>query len=163
LDLNAAKDPNFALKGTTLRVYMHMFHKGKDEPSGIREIQRALNFSSPTLAKYHLEKLQELGLVKQNEDGSYSLVKEVKVDVLEPFVKLGSFIIPRLIGYAVTISILFAYFVVSVLPSGNLAFIEFYAVVIGRDSSFLALVRNFEVLENRSKVERIFCSAASAT
>ena len=123
---------------------MHIFHKGKDRPAGIREIQRELNFSSPTLAKYHLEKLQELGLVKQNEDGSYSLVKEVKVDVLEPFVKLGSFIIPRLVGYAVMVSILFAYFVVSVLPSGNLEFIEFYAVVIGATALFSLWYETFK-------------------
>ena len=125
------KDPNLALKGNVLKVYMYILLKRRNDSVGVRELQRELKFSSPTLAKYHLERLLELGLVRQNEDGTYSLLKEVKVDVVEPFLAIGSLLIPRLLAYAVMISILFAYLVVVAIPSGNLALIEYLALVTG--------------------------------
>ena len=125
------KDPNLALKGNVLKAYMYILLKRRNESVGVRELQRELKFSSPTLAKYHLERLAELGLVKQNDDSTYSLLKEVKVDVVEPFLAVGSLLIPRLLGYAVMISILFAYLVIVAIPSGNLALIEYLAIVTG--------------------------------
>jgi hypothetical protein len=110
---------------------MHILRRGNTDSIGVREIQRELNFSSPTLSKYHLERLESMGLLRRNEDGSYSLLKEVKVDVLRPFITMGSFIIPRLFTYAIIISILFAYVIVEVIPSGNLAELQFFALVIG--------------------------------
>lgn len=131
----AKDDPRFSLKGNTLRVYMHIL-RGTSDSIGVREVQRDLGLSSPTLAKYHLERLQSMGLLKFNEDGTYSLLKEVKVDVLQPFVTLGSYIIPRLFTYAVLISVLFAYLVGFVVPSGNLPETDFFAFAIGVISLF---------------------------
>ena len=48
------------LKGKTLQVYVYMLKK--KEPVGIREIQRDLNFSSPSVANYHIEKLVSLSV-----------------------------------------------------------------------------------------------------
>ncbi len=116
---------------------MHIIRSPDSDSIGVREIQKQLNFSSPTLAKYHLEKLQEMGLLKQNEeDGRYSLLKEVKVDVLQPFITVSSYMIPRLFTYAVMSSVLFAYFVFGVIPSGNLMELDFFAVAIGAISLF---------------------------
>ena len=129
-------DPRFSLKGNTLRVYMHIL-RGNGDSIGVREVQRELGLSSPTLAKYHLERLQAMGLLKLNEDdGTYSLLKEVRVDVLQPFVTVGSVIIPRLFTYAILISVLFAYLVAFVLPSGNLPETDFFSVAIGFISLF---------------------------
>lgn len=51
------------LKGKTMLVYMHLLRL--DRPSvGVREVQRALGFSSPSVAAYHLNKLRDLGLVE---------------------------------------------------------------------------------------------------
>ena len=125
------KDPNLALKGNVLKTYMYILLKRRNESVGVRELQRELKFSSPTLAKYHLERLADLGLVKQNDDSTYSLLKEVKVDVVEPFLAVGSLLIPRLLAYAVMISILFAYLAIIAIPSGNLALIEYLAIVTG--------------------------------
>jgi predicted DNA-binding transcriptional regulator len=121
------RDPTLVLRGNTLKIYMHILRK--NESVGIREVQRDLNLSSPTLAKYHLEKLLELGLVKQDDGGNYVLLKEIKVDVLQPFLRFGSHIIPRLITYAVMITVLFAYLVAVVIPSNSLQYVEFFAVV----------------------------------
>ena len=87
------------LKGKTLLVYMHML-KNPSEAVGVREIQRALGFSSPSVSSYHLTKLQDLGLV-ENVYGDYRLMKEVKVGVLRQFVTLGGVMLPRYLFYAV--------------------------------------------------------------
>ena len=51
------------LKGTTLDVYRFMIKNNK--AVGAREVQRALNLSSPSLAVYHLSKLEEIDLIKK--------------------------------------------------------------------------------------------------
>jgi hypothetical protein len=131
------RDPRFSLRGNTLRVYMHILRSSNGNSSiWVREIQKELRLSSPTLAKYHLEKLAGMGLLMQNGDASYSLLKKVRVDVLQPFIWLGSYIIPRLFTYAVMISILFTFIVVSVIPSGNLKELDFFAIVLGGGSLF---------------------------
>lgn len=68
----------------------------------VREVQKALHFSSPSIAHHHLEQLRELGLVqKQDIGGHYFLVGEVKIGVLRHFVKLGKLLFPRYFFYAV--------------------------------------------------------------
>jgi hypothetical protein len=90
------------LKGKTLLVYMFML-KNPREAVGVREIQRKLGFSSPSVSSYHLNKLQDLGLV-ENVYGDYQVVKEVKVGVLRQFVSFGGVMLPRFLFYAVLIT-----------------------------------------------------------
>jgi predicted DNA-binding transcriptional regulator len=59
-------DPD-ALKGTTLKVYRYLFKLGK--PAGIRDIQRALGLSSSSVAEYHLKKLLQSGLIREDGEG----------------------------------------------------------------------------------------------
>jgi len=90
------------LKGKTLLVYMYLL-KNSSEAVGVREIQRSLGFSSPSVSSYHLTKLQDLGLV-ENVYGDYRVVKEVKVGVLRQFITLGGVILPRFLFYAVLVT-----------------------------------------------------------
>ncbi|MBN1682326.1 hypothetical protein JW865_02085 [Candidatus Bathyarchaeota archaeon] len=90
------------LKGKTLLVYMHILKVGQDSV-GVREIQRELGFSSPSVASYHLQKLQDLGLI-ENVYGDYKLVREVKVGVLRQFVTFGGFMLPKFLFYAVLVT-----------------------------------------------------------
>jgi len=87
------------LKGKTLLVYMYILRADKSSV-GVREVQRALNFSSPSVSAYHLNKLKDLGLVESIR-GDYSLIREVKVGVLRQFVTLGGIMLPRYLFYAV--------------------------------------------------------------
>jgi len=100
--------PDADLKGNTLRVYTYLF---KVQRSGIREAQRSLGFKSASLAQYHLDKLVALGLASKDESGDYLLAREVKIEALEQFLKVGSYIVPRFILYSVMLSILFFYFI----------------------------------------------------
>jgi hypothetical protein len=81
------------LAGKTLKVYRYAVRMGK--PVGIREIQRALKLSSPTLASYHLAKLEGVGLLRQTSAG-YVVDKMV----LRNVVRLGRVLIPRYLFYS---------------------------------------------------------------
>jgi hypothetical protein len=87
------------LKGKTLLVYMHMLKRPND-PVGVRRVQRELGFSSPSVSSYHLNKLQDLGLI-ENVYGDYKLVRDIKVGVLRQFITLGGLMLPRYLFYAV--------------------------------------------------------------
>ena len=93
------------LKGNTLRVYVYALKKRR---VGVREVQRALLMSNPSLAQYHLNKLKDLGLVAEN-NGEYEVVGEVKVDVMRDFLRVGTLIVPRFIFYAVIFTVFAAY------------------------------------------------------
>jgi hypothetical protein len=87
------------LKGKTLLVYMHMLKRPND-PVGVRRVQRELGFSSPSVSSYHLNKLQDLGLI-ENVYGDYKIVRDIKVGVLRQFITLGGLMLPRYLFYAV--------------------------------------------------------------
>ena len=88
------------LKGKTLLVYWYFFRKG-DKSIGVRAVQRALDFSSPSVAFHHMEKLRRLGLLDKNPLGEYRLVGEVKVGLLRHFVRWGRIMLPRHLFYSV--------------------------------------------------------------
>jgi len=96
------------LKGNTLRVYWHLL-RSSSGVVGVRETQRALGFSSPALALYHLEKLEELGLV-QKVRNDYHLVKAVNIGVLKQFMKIGTFLLPRYTLYATMFTTLLIFY-----------------------------------------------------
>ncbi len=108
------------LKGNTLRVYWVLL-RSPTSNMGVREIQRALKFSSPALASYHLTKLEELGLAEKT-NGEYRLKKEVRVGVLKQFTKIGSFMLPRYTFYAAMLTTLLIFFLT------QLRDINFYSV-----------------------------------
>lgn len=96
------------LKGNTLRVYWFLLSK-PEGVAGAREVQRALGFSSPALAVYHLDKLAELGLV-ENTNVGYQLVKAVNVGILKQFVRFGTFMLPRYFLYATMFTTLLVFY-----------------------------------------------------
>jgi len=94
--------------GTTWNVYLHILTSEK--PQGVREVWRALNFSSPSLAQYHINKLLEMNLVESTLDGKYRANEVERMDVLRGFVLLRGRLIPRLVFYgAFILGILFTY------------------------------------------------------
>jgi hypothetical protein len=96
------------LKGNTLRVYWFLLSRSEGS-AGARETQRALRFSSPALAVYHLDKLADLGLADKT-NGEYRLVKTVNVGVLKQFVRLGGLMIPRYFFYATMFTTLLVFY-----------------------------------------------------
>ena len=82
------------LRGLTLKVYRFILKN--DKPVGIREVQRALNLSSPTLALYHINKLEEAGLIRKELNGY--VADRV---ILANLVRLRRILIPRNLFYMI--------------------------------------------------------------
>jgi len=111
------------LKGKTLQVYMYMIKK--KEPVGVREVQRDLGFSSPSVGNYHIEKLVELALVSQDEYGRYYVVQKVHVGVLQAFVNIGGLTVPRMSFFAAFFTTMLIAYVVLNLENLNVYAIGF--------------------------------------
>lgn len=74
--MTASKD----ITGNALRVYLYLVTHGACE---LREVQRGLDLSTPSLASYHLKKLAEAGYVRQDRDGKYFAIQEASTEILE--------------------------------------------------------------------------------
>ncbi|MEM2487669.1 MAG: hypothetical protein QXR44_03650 [Thermoproteota archaeon] len=98
--LSSEENLEYKLHGKTLQVYLHLIKSGVNESYGVREVQRALGFKSPSIASYHLEKLRELGLLTKDEKGDYRVVKEVNVGLLKLYIRIGGLRLPRFLLYA---------------------------------------------------------------
>ena len=92
VNLNDEKKTDEILHGKTLLVYRFVINK--NEPVGVREIQRKLKFSSPSLAQYHIEKLKDDGLIKE-EAGGYIADKII----LKNLIRFRNMLIPRFFFY----------------------------------------------------------------
>jgi DNA-binding transcriptional ArsR family regulator len=123
----------YALRGKAWKVYWLLLKTG--EPVSVREVQRALHFSSPSIANHHLEQLRELGLVaKQEVGGHYVLVSEVKIGVLKHYVKLGKLLFPRFFFYGLFSTVFYlayVFFLVTEFNRDNLFIVTFGAIVCG--------------------------------
>ena len=61
------------LGGKSLEVYILLLEKGSE--LGVRDVQRELEYSSPNLAYYHLNKLHGLGYVEKTELNKYRILE----------------------------------------------------------------------------------------
>lgn len=81
------------LQGKTLQVYWFLLDNGA---ASIREVHKALDFSSPGLAYYQIKKLVSAGMVIKDDDTDKYLINErVKSGLLNFYVEIGEFFIPR--------------------------------------------------------------------
>lgn len=88
---------NKRIYGTTYDVYLCILTS--NSPVGVREIWRALNLSSPSLAQYHVNKLMELKLIEP-QAGKYVTNDEEQLEALRSFLMLRGMLIPRMVIYA---------------------------------------------------------------
>lgn len=95
------------VKGNTLRVYLFLLRHG---PSELREVQRGLDMSTPSLASYHLDKLIAIGYVSQNGNGQYVASKDASSEIIDGFTRIGVILVPQLFFIAVLFTILVGYF-----------------------------------------------------
>ena len=123
----ASLDPE--LRGNTLRVYWLML--SQSDSVGVREVQRALGMSSPSVASHHLSKLVDLELVEKLPDNSYEVSRVVKVGVLRNFIGFRGRFLPRYMFVAIffTISTI-AYLILSLIARPGL-YDRYVALAIG--------------------------------
>jgi predicted DNA-binding transcriptional regulator len=134
------------LKGKTLLVYWYLLERST-RSVGVREVQRALKFSSPSIAVHHLQKLQDLGLVEKRGTGEYVLVEEVKVGILRLFTRMGRFMVPRYLFYSVLFTSMLATYLI--LASIGQTTPSFYVVTFGLLASLIFWVETVRLWRAR--------------
>jgi len=132
----------YKLRGKTLQVYLYMLRRRK--PIGVRELQRALGFSSPSVAHHHLEKLREMKLVSKDESNRYRVLEKVDVGILRMFVLVGGRLIPRLVFYAVFLTALLAFYIIQ-----NLSNIDLHAIALGGLAALFLWIETIRLWRHR--------------
>ena len=88
--------------GKTWDVYLCILTASS--PIGVRDIWRALGFSSPSLAQYQVNILLDLKLIETTTGGKYVANDEERLDALRSFLMLRGMLIPRMVVYAALLS-----------------------------------------------------------
>ena len=78
-----------------MSVYSFVVSKG--EPVGPREVMREVGLSSPSVAYWHLQKLENQGLLKKNKNGEYFVMEKTGIS---GHIWIGKNLVPRLIFYS---------------------------------------------------------------
>jgi len=116
-----------SITGTTLRVYVYMLKMAR--PVGVREVQRAMGFKSPSTALYHISKLLDQGLVVKDGDG-YKAITTSSISTLTMFQRMGRLLVPRLLFYAVFFTIAAILFTFMINIDQLLSFPGIFALMI---------------------------------
>ena len=95
------------ITGNTLRVYLFLAAHG---PCELREVQRGLDLSTPSLASYHLKKLSEAGYIEQSRKGKYLAIREASTNILEMYMRVGTSLVPKIFFFTVLFTILAVFF-----------------------------------------------------
>ena len=139
MNQDSKEDIISSLTGTALRVFVYAVKKVKE--IGVRETQRDLGLKTASHAQYHLQRLEQIGLLKQTKNNKYYLEEEyenlrsLKLGILTEIYVFKGWLIPSLgvfsgfLGTSLVIVILF-YFLISTLS----------ALILGALSLFLSCI-----------------------
>jgi hypothetical protein len=109
------------IKGNTLRTYLFLLKEGASE---LRDVQKSLGFSTPSLASYHLGKLVDAGYACQDEHGRYIIVWDATKELLEGYIRIGTMVIPQLFFFSILFTIVISFFAtMSFFASGYVPFL----------------------------------------
>jgi len=103
------KKEQVEISGNTLLVYFYLLRKRQG--CGVREIQRALGFSSSSSAHYHLEKLTCRGILTKDSYGNYKINENAKVGLINRFFFIHGFVFPKQLIYATATTTMCLFFV----------------------------------------------------
>ncbi len=98
-------DQSSVLVGTTLKVYRLLYKTAR--PMNIHDVQRGLQMSSASLAQYHIKKLVQAGLAREQDEGYV-----VDRRLFENMIRIGRSTIPFQISYAVFFATMLGFLVV---------------------------------------------------
>ena len=153
---NDGNDIISSLTGTALRVFVYVLKKAKDV--GVRETQRDLGLKSASHSQYHLQRLEQLGLIEKDKNNRYSLKEEfenlrsLKIGILTEIYMFKGWMIPSLglfsgfLASSLIISILF-YLLLSPLA----------AIIFGSTALFLSFIysgyRAYQIIKSFKQSE----------
>ena len=110
------------LKGTAYRVYRYMLKQR--EPVGISQVQKALGLSSSSVSEYHIKKLLDMGLVREDQ-GGYVVDKVV----LDNIVRIRMISIPVQTGYVIFFGVTLLFLLLFLRPD-TINSLYFFAIVV---------------------------------
>jgi prolipoprotein diacylglyceryltransferase len=109
-------DPEL-LQGKTLQVYWYLLEHGA---ASVRDVHKALDFSSPGLVYYQMKKLLAGGIIaKDVHTDKYFIREKVKSGILDFYIEIGSIFIPRFSIYLTVFLLGFVLFFLSALLWGD--------------------------------------------
>ena len=134
------------IKGTTLDIYFYLLRK--KDAAGVREIQRSLGLSSPSVSSYHLEKLANFEVIRKNRFGNYEIAKKIDIGALKQFVIVRNYALPRFLFYAMFISIVFIGYVLFFL-TWPLSTGDVFALIFGGCGSIICWIETLLSWQSR--------------
>jgi hypothetical protein len=144
-----AKGNSEELEGITLTVYLQVTKKGK--PVGPRDVMKAANLSSPSVAYRHLQKLEDLGYLQKNEYGEYITKKKAHI---RGYVWIGKRLMPALWRYSLVFLIILAFelYVLAIhFPYETNEFKVFFLIILAITGVALAVFTVEGFLQTRRK------------
>jgi hypothetical protein len=88
---------------TTLRIFLYLRHSNSksSDTIGVRETQRALRIKSPSIAKWHVEKLENAGFIEKLSSNRFQLTdvglnQNIRVPVKISVLLVKGIIIPKI-------------------------------------------------------------------
>ncbi len=130
---------------TTLKVYLLLLEEGS--ALGVREVQRKIGFKSPSTAKYHLDKLVNLGLVEKTRDGLYLAKDSSKPPILHAYILIYGTLIPRFVPYAVFFT---AVTLLYIFLGGK----DFFAIITGSIASLILWFESLRLIMFLKKLKK---------
>lgn len=125
-------DAGLEIRGNTLRVYLYILQHG---PCELKDVQNGLEFSTASLASYHLKRLIDAGYASQDAYGRYLASKDATKEILEGYVKVGAVVVPQLLFFAVLFTALVGYFAFM-----TVSFPSYLPFLIGSSVALVAVV-----------------------
>jgi len=133
------------ISDNALRIYVYMI-TNKKRMVGPREIQRAMGFSSPSSATFHLRKLVELGLIHEDR-GEYYIDTIKRVGILTNFFIIRRVLIPKdLIYFVIVFSFTLIDTVYFLSPLDLVRAIALFPMIFATVIFFLNAIREINLL-----------------
>ena len=129
------------LNATTLRVYRFLYKQGR--PVGVHEVQNGLSLSSPSLAHYHIRKLVEEGLARE-EAGGYIVDKIM----FENMIRIRTPVIPFQTTY-LTLFIATLLFMIVIIRPVELSGVYVFAVLVNILAIIVFVFETFKALREK--------------
>lgn len=112
---SSRKKPSKKPDRNTLKVYWYLLMQ-PDGKAGLRQIQRAMGYSSPNAALFHLNKLREMQLINHSHDGDYEVQQKIHYGEMKAFIQLRHYFIPKHAFYALTMTCIMSVYIALLIP-----------------------------------------------